>query len=316
MRSGDGCTLVRLVFVAAVAGAAGGCSSPDEASRPGAMDGAAPSAGAFDEPLYAKRGDERFPEMDGPPIAGPSRAELMRLPDAVPGPEPPSRYGNPHAYIVHGRTYRTMASSHGYVERGIASWYGRKFHKRLTSSREPYDMFAMTAAHRSLPLPTYVRVTHLENGRSVVLRVNDRGPFHPGRIIDLSYAAAVKLGIADPGSAPVEVRAIELGRAAPPPRAAPGTLEYFVQVGAFANEDNAARALRIAERVRPGMTSLRAVRDAQRTLHRVRIGPLHGPEEADRVLAGLSEAGLRSARVVIETRIDDRAEDENAKQES
>ena len=286
-----------------------------DASLPGARDGAVAEAGAPVEPRYAKQGAERRPAVDGPPVGGPSRAELMRLPDAVPSPEPPSAHGNPHAYIVEGRTYRTMVSSRGYVERGIASWYGRKFHKRLTSSREPYDMFAMTAAHRSLPLPTYVRVTHLENGRSVVLRVNDRGPFHPGRIIDLSYAAAVKLGIADPGSAPVEVRALEFdrdGRSVPPPRAAPATLEYFVQVGAYSNEDNAARALRLADRVRPGKASVRALREAERTLHRVRIGPLRGLEEADRVLAGLNEAGLGSARVIIETRSDDTAEDDNA----
>jgi len=239
----------------------------------------------------------------------------MGVPDALPSPEPPSRFGNPHAYIVDGRTYRTLASSRGYVERGIASWYGRKFHARPTSSREPYDMFAMTAAHRSLPLPTYVRVTHLENGRSAVVRVNDRGPFHPGRIIDLSYTAAVKLGIADPGSGPVEVRAIDLGRddrVALPPRAELAALEYYVQVGAYSNEDNAANALRLADRVRPGQVSLLAVREAKRTLHRVRVGPLSGPEEADRVLAGLNEAGLGSGRVVIETRNDDTAEDDNA----
>lgn len=208
-----------------------------------------------------------------------------------------------------------MESSSGYVERGIASWYGRKFHKRLTSSREPYDMFAMTAAHRSLPLPTYVRVTHLENGRSAVLRVNDRGPFHPGRIIDLSYAAAVKLGIADPGSGPVEVRAIETdgdGRAVPPARAAPRSLRYFVQVGAFSDEQNATKAFVLADRVRPGLASLRSVRRETMTLHRVRIGPLAGPEEADRVLAGLSEAGLGSAQIVIETRRDHTEEVEHA----
>ena len=304
----------RLLVLVAV-GVAAGCSSMDEASAPSVRKATVASPGPLIDPVYAKRGGERYPEEDGPPIGGPSRAELMRIPDAVPSTEPPSRFGNPLAYIVHGRTYRTMPSSHGYVERGIASWYGRKFHERPTSSREPYDMFAMTAAHRSLPLPTYVRVTHLHNGRSVVLRVNDRGPFHPGRIIDLSYAAAVRLGIADPGSAAVEVRAIALdgnARSASPHRAAPAALEYFVQVGAFANEENAAKALRLADRVRPGMASLLAVHDTRRTLHRVRIGPLEGPEEADRVLSGLSEEGFGSARVVIEARSVDTAEDDNA----
>ncbi len=116
-----------------------------------------------------------------------------------------------------------LDSSEGYIERGIASWYGKKFHGRRTSSGDPYDMYAMTAAHKRLPLPTYVKVTNLENGRSTVVRVNDRGPFHGGRIIDLSYAAAVKLGYQDKGTARVVVEAlggVELD-----------TSVYFVQMG-------------------------------------------------------------------------------------
>ena len=239
----------------------------------------------------------------------------MRVPDAVPSREPRSRYGNPHTYVVFGQRYRTLPSSRGYVERGFASWYGRKFHKRLTSSREPYDMFAMTAAHRSLPLPTYVRVTHLENGRSAVVRINDRGPFHPGRIIDLSFAAAVRLGIADPGSGPVEVRALEPdeeGRSRPPPRVVPERLRYFVQVGAYTSERNAAQAYTLAERLRPGLASVRWIEQEDRIIHRVRIGPLSGPDETDRVLDGLHAAGMRDARVVIEGLGEDKEEDDNA----
>ena len=269
------------------------------------------------DPLYARRGAERFPIEDGPPIAGPSRDALMRVREPVPVPEPPSAYGNPPAYIVDGRVYRTRPSSRGYVEKGIASWYGRKFHGRLTSTREPYDMFAMTAAHRSLPLPTFVRVTHLENGRSAVVRVNDRGPFHPGRIIDLSYTAAVKLGIVDPGSAAVEVRAIEFGadgRSVPPPRAAAVqfSLHYFVQVGAYSNEHNATRALAVAERLRPGLASLEPIEREERVLHRVRIGPFSRPDETDRVLDGLNAVGVRNARVVIESRAGEASGDDNA----
>lgn len=143
---------------------------------------------------------------DGPPSAA---VDFSAVPDAVPRVEPRSRYGNPPAYTVFGQTYHVMDSSQGHVERGIASWYGRKFHGRKTSSGEPYDMLAMTAAHKTLPLPTYVRVTRLDNGRSVVVKVNDRGPFHANRIIDLSYAAAVKLGMQHSGTAPVEIRAID-----------------------------------------------------------------------------------------------------------
>jgi rare lipoprotein A len=131
------------------------------------------------------------------------------IPDAVPpGPEPPSRYGNAEAYEVFGRTYRVLESSRGYDEVGEASWYGEDFHGRPTSSREPFDMYAMTAAHKSLPLPAYVEVENLDNGRKAVVRVNDRGPFHEGRIIDLSYAAALKLGVVGPGVARVRVRAV------------------------------------------------------------------------------------------------------------
>lgn len=133
------------------------------------------------------------------------------MPDAVPRAEPPSGSGNMVEYRQSGRSYRVLDSSYGYEERGIASWYGEEFHGRPTSSGEPYDMHAMTAAHRTLPLPSWVEVTNLANGRKAILRVNDRGPFHQPehRIIDVSYAAAVKLGIVGSGTAPVRVRAVE-----------------------------------------------------------------------------------------------------------
>jgi len=137
--------------------------------------------------------------------------KLSDIPDAKPKVEPKSKYGNPKSYVVFGRRYYTKASSKGYVERGLASWYGKKFHGRKTSNGERYNMYAMTAAHKSLPLPTYVRVTNLTNRRSTVVRVNDRGPFHGKRIIDLSYSAARKLGMAAKGVAMVEVRAIDPG---------------------------------------------------------------------------------------------------------
>ncbi len=136
-------------------------------------------------------------------------ADLAGIPDAVPTEEPLSPYGNPPEYEVSGRTYHVMTTSEGYEAEGLASWYGSKFQGRRTSSGEPYDMYGMTAAHRTLPLPTYVEVTNLDNDRSVIVRVNDRGPFHDGRIIDLSYVAARKLGIVGVGTARVRVRALE-----------------------------------------------------------------------------------------------------------
>jgi rare lipoprotein A (peptidoglycan hydrolase) len=131
------------------------------------------------------------------------------VPDAVPRVEPRSRYGNPPFYDVFGKRYYVLSSSVAYVERGVASWYGPGFHQVRTSTGEPYDMYGMTAAHKTLPLPAYVRVTNLQNGRSVVVRVNDRGPFVGNRIIDLSYTAASKLDMLRNGTAMVEVRAID-----------------------------------------------------------------------------------------------------------
>ncbi|MBW8809782.1 MAG: septal ring lytic transglycosylase RlpA family protein [Lysobacter sp.] len=140
--------------------------------------------------------------------------------DAIPEPEvvaeARSQFGNRSPYVVLGKTYKVLDSHDDYVETGTASYYGQKFHGRRTSNLEVYDMYAFTAAHKSLPLPSFARVTNLDNGKSVTVRVNDRGPFHDGRVIDLSYAAAVKLGITQRGTGRVEVRALHPGEAAPP----------------------------------------------------------------------------------------------------
>jgi rare lipoprotein A (peptidoglycan hydrolase) len=148
---------------------------------------------------------------DIPPGTAPLPAPPVpqAVPDAVPRVEPRSRYGNPPFYDVFGKRYYVLSSSVGYVERGVASWYGPGFHKVRTSTGELYDMYGMTAAHKTLPLPAYVRVTNLQNGHSVVVRVNDRGPFVGNRIIDLSYTAAAKLDMLRNGTAMVEVRAID-----------------------------------------------------------------------------------------------------------
>ncbi|WP_026278723.1 MULTISPECIES: septal ring lytic transglycosylase RlpA family protein [unclassified Thioalkalivibrio] len=179
-----------------------GCSSaPDRKADP-------------DRPL----GDAAFdayPDPDDIP------QDLALIPDAVPKDEPPSRYGNPAEYEVFGKRYRTLRTSTGFEEEGLASWYGTKFHGRRTSSGEPYDMYAMTAAHKTLPLPTYVEVVNLENDRRVIVRVNDRGPFVDDRIIDLSYAAAHRLDMTDAGVAPVRIRAVGPDDVDPPRVAEP-----------------------------------------------------------------------------------------------
>jgi rare lipoprotein A len=237
---------------------------------------------------------------DGPPT---TRPDLSTIPDAVPKPEPPSRYGNPASYTVWGKTYHTMGSSRGYRERGIASWYGKRFHGRLTSNREPYDMYAMSAAHRSLPLPTYARITHLGNGRSVVVRINDRGPFHDNRIIDLSYAAAARLGMLNSGTAPVEVTAIDPRQPAPPPPAqpiAPREPRYFLQVGAFGDPGNAQRLHQRLSGLLSEPVSIQHHGRPNSPIYRVRIGPLASVEKADSLTAELRRMGVEQPRVVLD----------------
>lgn len=247
---------------------------------------------------------------DGPGV-GP--VDVAAIPDPVPRAEPLARSGN-QPYTIFGVTYQPMASARGYRERGIASWYGRKFHGRLTSSGEPYDMYAMTAAHKTLPLPSYARVRNLENGRSVIVRVNDRGPFLHNRLIDLSYAAAAKLGIADAGTGIVEVEAIDteepptLDRRPPPfeviptARAAPADPpRLFVQVGAFAQWDNAVSLRARLEQAAFRPIVIHRAGDASRVqLYRVRIGPVASVEEADRLAARLAEHGMANALIVVE----------------
>ncbi len=149
---------------------------------------------------------------DGPPKT--PVKNLDRIPNAIPKAEPLSRHGNrfknnSNSYVAKKKRYHVLSTSRGYKARGHASWYGTKFHGRKTSSGEPYDMYAMTAAHRTLPLPTYAKVTNLSNGKSIVVKINDRGPFHKDRIIDLSYVAAHKLGMLGKGTSKVEVESID-----------------------------------------------------------------------------------------------------------
>ncbi len=213
--------------------------------------------------------------------------DLATLPDPVPKREPPSRYGNHSPYTVWGRSYEVMAAADGYEADGIASWYGQKFHGRRTSSGEPYDMYQLTAAHRYLPLPSYARVTNLENGRTVIVRVNDRGPFHEDRLIDLSYAAAVRLGFVEQGTARVNVEVVvpdsvpALERTASTSGGASeaGDDQIFLQAGAFASRD-AANRLKAALAATVDAAIL--VRDGD-SLFRVWIGPFAHVAEAARI---------------------------------
>lgn len=240
-----------------------------------------------------------------------SPRDVSGVPDAVPRAEPRSRYGNPESYEVFGERYYTLPSSKGYRERGDASWYGTKFHGKRTSSGEPYDLYAMTAAHKTLPLPTYVEVTNLDNGNSVIVKVNDRGPFHEGRIIDLSYAAAARIGILGKGTGRVEVRAIDPLAPDQVPADSPVLVQQdstevkadsklFLQVGAFQNRDNAER-LRNDIRAQD-LGDVRIVEaDTERgTFYKVQVGPLTGTGEADRVAQALRPLGINTAQPYTE----------------
>jgi rare lipoprotein A len=214
----------------------------------------------------------------------------------VPQDEPRARHGNPPFYEVDGRRYVVLASAAGYVEEGTASWYGPDFHGGRTATGETYDMHAMTGAHPTLPLPTWVRVTNLENGRSVVVRLNDRGPFARGRIIDLSRAAAEQLDMIRAGTARVEVRSLAGGDAA-----AAGALPaaYYAQAGAFASRENAeALADRLRDAGIEGVTVSESASDG-RPLYRVRAGPAASLADFDRLVERLRAAGADAARLAL-----------------
>lgn len=228
-------------------------------------------------------------QVDGPPPAHKTPKDLASIPDAVPKIEPLSRYGNPDSYQVLGKTYHVLESSTGYKARGIASWYGRKFHGRTTSSGEPYDMFLMTAAHRTLPLPSYVRVTNLNNGRHVVVRVNDRGPFHSDRILDLSYAAAVRLDMIGNGTAPVEVVALKAG-AQPGNEASDPAL--YLQAGAYAQPTNARKMALHLEALGQQRVFITPTA-SDKPLYRVRIGPYPDRDKLQAARADLQSHGIK-----------------------
>jgi rare lipoprotein A len=255
-----------------------------------------------DERDYTPGGLYRPGEADSGPD---SAIDVSAIPEPVPHDEPRSRYGNRSPYSVLDRSYRVLDSAEGYVERGVASWYGSKFNGRNTSSGEPYDICAFTAAHRTLPLPSYARVTNLDNGRSVIVRINDRGPFHDGRLIDLSYAAAVRLGVDRSGTAHVEVRAVSAGDQASPsepssPAAPVPTMptsgRWTVQVGSFGVRDNARGFADRLEDADIKHVDIDRVDVDGRTLWRVLVGPL-AAEDLDLLLSRLRRLGVRDPRV-------------------
>lgn len=241
------------------------------------------------------------------------QVDISTIPDAVPRNDPLSASGN-KPYNVFGKMYYPLKNANGYDERGIASWYGKKFHGRKTSSGEAYDMYTMTAAHKTLPLPCYVRVRNLNNGRSVIVRVNDRGPFLENRLIDLSYAAASRLGIVGSGTGIVEVTGINADEpasgnmtaqtpAAPATPASPDNTaqpRLYLQVGAFTSRDNAENLRRQLERAEFKPVQVQVASQDQTTLYRVRIGPLSSVDASDSLAQRVAGYGIHNAFVTVE----------------
>jgi rare lipoprotein A len=296
----------RFLFLLLLAGCAGTPPSETPDSAPAQSSGDARRPGGY----Y---------KDDGPGDKAPDN--LAAIPDAEPRAEALSRFAN-RPYEVFGKRYVPLASVQPFRQRGLASWYGKRFHGQKTSSGERYDMYAMTAAHKTLPIPSYARVTRVATGRSVIVRINDRGPFHEGRIIDLSYAAAYRLGIIGTGSGEVEVEAIVPGApatsesaaaesvpvaaaavqpiATAPLKAEPLAPEavpasgVFLQVGAFSSRDN-------AEKLRARLPSSEAPGELVQldSLWRVQLGPYGSQDEARGAAERLEPAlGLKPLVVV------------------
>lgn len=216
--------------------------------------------------------------------------------------------GNRSPYTVNGKRYQVMASEEGFQQTGLASWYGEKFHGHLTSNGEIFDMYQVSAAHTGLPIPSYARVTNLENQRSVIVRVNDRGPFHNDRIIDLSYAAAYKLGFADQGTALVHVESIIPGQqdvllaeASTRADTVASSGGRYLQAGAFSD---LRAAERLSSRLRELTTRPVFIRSVQaqnsQQLHRVRVGPIADPQEIERITDMMVAADLGQPYMVDE----------------
>lgn len=254
---------------------------------------------------------------------GPDRdIDHTNVPDAVPRHEKKSRGGNKN-YRVNGKSYRVLNSSNGYKQRGVASWYGKKFHGHRTSNGEIYDMYKMSAAHKSLPLPTFVRVTHLKNGKSVILRVNDRGPFHRNRLIDLSYVAAKKLGITATGTGLVEIEAIIPGqyRAKNKSRTighgrnkvrrskktdtkfsqvtSDSNYQVYLQVGAFSQHQNAESLKNRIGNLSLSYTA-KVEFDNHKKLYKVKLGPFASIDAADSVSEELYQHQIDKAYIVVD----------------
>jgi rare lipoprotein A len=281
--------LVGLAVVLALAA----CTSPPKTSAPAPASASGPA-------LPAPLPSPQAPRNDGPDPRTP--AELMQVPDAVPRAEPISVGGANKPYEVSGERFEPLPASERYEASGLASWYGMPFHGRKTAMGETFNMYAMTAAHRTLPLPSYARVSNPANGRSVIVRINDRGPFTPGRLIDLSYTAAVKLGIAGVATVRVErvlpsdpVAVIDGDEPPEPPKtppladakpraretaATPAARGFWVQLGAYRELQGAVSLQQQAALALPDLAPRIALLYDPTSFHRVQAGPFDTRQDA------------------------------------
>lgn len=248
---------------------------------------------------YPKPEIKNTSSRDGAP-AFPVNVSLLK--NATPKYEAKSNYGNPHSYAAVGKRYYVLETAKGYNKIGIASWYGTKFQGKPTSSREPYDMLAMTAASPNLPLPTYVKVTNLENGKQVVVRVNDRGPFANNRIMDLSYAAAKKLDYAEKGTAQVKVEAITFdGPPSPKIMLADNkkAVSNYLQVGSYQKKHQAQQVeIKVAQLTHQA-TRIETITLNDKTWYRVQVGPFFNDIQKSDVAGQLHQKGFSHAIAVI-----------------
>jgi rare lipoprotein A len=274
-------------------------SSPQKIPDTGEHDPCAPIY-EHDEKHYTAGGLYAPQLSDSEPASG---IDVEKLSEPVPKREPLAKYGNKTPYTVLGKTYKVLDQYGEYDEHGIASWYGQKFNGRKTSSGEVYSICEFTAAHKTLPLPSYVRVTNSKNGKSVVVRVNDRGPFHEGRIIDLSYVAAIRIGLDKTGTAPVRVELVKAGDWPNTTRPALESArhsntddEVSLQFGSFADKDNAKRLQDRLQTADIGDIELDKVEIQGRTIWRVLLQSVKNEQLAD-IFEKIQQLGLPKPNV-------------------
>jgi len=251
-----------------------------------------PSVDAIDTITYFS---QELPTVDSAPDVPFTAEQISQLPDATPIDEPVSKYGNAKTYRVLGQTYTVLAKSKHFKQTGTASWYGKKFQGQRTSSGERFDMFQMTAAHKNLPIPCYARVTNQANGKSVIVKVNDRGPFHANRVMDVSWAAAAKLDMLGKGTAKISIEVVDaVGKTAiaqntqPVPAPVIATKQFFVQVGAFSARDNALSLQSKLTGITPMPIEISEA-TSQNTVHKVQVGPFSDAASAENARSYLAQ---------------------------